>query len=73
MANSDDIRLIDANRLEKEAYERFGLESIKFITLIQEQADITALPLKRANDRPFFIGYLTVIDFSVKSVYLSRI
>lgn len=49
MANSDDIRLIDANRLEKEAYERFGLESIKFITLIQEQPDITALPLKKGE------------------------
>ena len=49
MANSDDIRLIDANRLEKEAYERFGLESIKFITLIQEQPTADALPLKKGE------------------------
>ena len=36
MANSDDIRLIDANKLKEEAYRRFGLEAIKLITLIDE-------------------------------------
>ena len=44
-----DKRLIDAKRLEKEAYARFGLESIKFITLIQEQPTADALPLKKGE------------------------
>lgn len=41
----EEIRLIDAVELEKQAYERFGLDAIKFITLIQEQETATALPL----------------------------
>lgn len=36
MANSDDDMLISANKLKEEAYKRFGLEAIKFITLIDE-------------------------------------
>ena len=44
-----DKRLIDAKRLEEEAYARFGLESIKFITLIQEQPTADALPLKKGE------------------------
>lgn len=36
MSNSDDVRLINANELKEEAYRRFGLESIKLITLIDE-------------------------------------
>ena len=46
-----DKRLIDAKRLEKEAYARFGLESIKFITLIQEQPTAHSLPLHSGEMR----------------------
>ena len=42
----DEIRLINAVELEKQAYARFGLEAIKFITLIQEQPTANALPLQ---------------------------
>ena len=31
-----EVRLINANKLKKEAYRRFGLEAIKLITLIDE-------------------------------------
>lgn len=36
MSNSDGIRLIDANELKEIAYQRFGLEAIKLITLVDE-------------------------------------
>ena len=39
MANTE-IRLINAVKLEEEAYRRFGLEAVKFITLIQEQPTV---------------------------------
>lgn len=40
MGNSDDVRLINANELKEEAYRRFGLESIKLITLIDEMPTV---------------------------------
>ena len=49
MSNSDNVRLIDANELKEEAYRRFGLESIKLITLIDEMPTINALPLKKGE------------------------
>ena len=32
----DDVKQIDTEELKEEAYKRFGLEAIKFITLIDE-------------------------------------
>ena len=42
----DDVKLINAKILEEEAYKRFGLEAIKFITLIQEQPIVDTLPIE---------------------------
>jgi len=46
MSEKEKVRLINAVELEKQAYARFGLEAIKFITLIQEQPTANALPIE---------------------------
>ena len=46
MSDTEDMRLIDAEKLKREAYRRFGLSGIKLITLIDEQPTATALNIR---------------------------
>ena len=46
MDKTNGARLIDANRLKEESYKRLGLESIKFITLIDEQPTAAVLNIR---------------------------
>ena len=52
--NDTEVRLINAYELERMVKERCGLEGIKLIEIIRDCKTADALPLKRANDRPFF-------------------